>query len=132
MDFDITRKKINVFKIGKQYCFKHYFNDKQVFQELSKYYNEEKYRFECNTLDDRNKIIKYLWKVGFDANLVEYLNDYIIKINRTKKYAPILKSSIEQKEIGNNIIFLMKDLASLEQAIEQGAERYTNKIQALF
>ena len=38
MDLDIDRKKINIFKIGKMYCFKHYFNDREVFEELSKYY----------------------------------------------------------------------------------------------
>ena len=27
MDFDISRKKINVFKIGNQYCFKEYFSE---------------------------------------------------------------------------------------------------------
>ena len=127
MDFDIDRKKINVFKIGKTYCFKHYFNDKQVFEELSKYYNKEKYRFECSTAGERNKNIKYLWKVGFDAYLIEDPVEYIVKIDRTKKYAPILKSSIEQIETGNIRLFLMKDKAAVEQAVEHGAERYTDE-----
>ena len=48
-----------------------------------------------------------------------------MKIDRTKKYAPILKNSIEQKETGNVRLFLMKDMVSVEQAIESGAERYT-------
>jgi len=124
MEFDITRKKINIFKIGKLYCFKHYFSDREIFEELSKYYNEKKYRFECGTASERNKIIKYLWKMGFDATLIEDLSEYIVKIDRTKRYAPILKNSIEQTESGNNRIFLMKDIASVEQAIEYGAERY--------
>ncbi len=132
MEFDITRKKINIFKIGKLYCFKHYFNDREVFEELSKYYNEKKYRFECSTASERNKIIKYLWKVGFDTNLIEDLSEYIVKIDRFKKYATILKSSIEQTEIGSDRIFLMKDKLSVEQAIEQGAERYTHETQVLF
>lgn len=132
MDFDITRKKINIFKIGKLYCFKCYFNDREVFGELSKYYNERKYRFECGTASERNKIIKYLWKVGFEANIVEDPSEYIVKIDRFKKYASILKDSIEQTEIGNDMVFLMKDRASVEQAIEQGAERYTDKTQVPF
>jgi len=127
MEFDITREKINVFKIRKTYCFKHYFNDREVFEELSKYYNEKKYRFECGTAGERNKIIKYLWKVGFDAYLIEDPVEYIVKIDRTKKYAPILKSSIEQIETGNIRLFLMKDKAAVEQAIESGAERCTDE-----
>ncbi len=132
VDFDITRKKINVFKIGKRYCFKYYFTDEQVFNELSPYYNKEKYRFECGTVSERNKIIKYLWKVGFEVDIVEDLNEYIVKIDRMKPYVSILKDSIEQAEIGRDRIFLMKDIRSMEYAIEQGAERYTDKYQVLF
>jgi len=132
VDFDITRKKINVFKIGKRYCFKYYFTDKQVFNELSPYYNKEKYRFECGTAGERNKIIKYLWKVGFDSTIVEDLHEYIVKINRMKPFVSILKDSIEQTEIGRDRIFLMKDIRSVEYAIEQGAEKYTDTNQVLF
>lgn len=127
MEFDINVKKINIFKIGKLYCFKHYFNDREVFKELSQYYNEKKYRFECSTAGERNKIIKYLWKAGFDAYLVEDPSEYIVKIDRAKRYAPILKNSIEQTEIGSDRIFLMKDRVSVHQAIEQGAERHTDE-----
>ena len=126
MDFDISRKKINVFKIGNQYCFKEYFSDREIFKELSEYYNKKKYRFECGTASERNKIIKYLWKAGFDTNLIKDMSEYSVKIDRYKKYADILKNSIEQTEIGSNRIFLMKDLFSVEQAIEQGAEKYSD------
>jgi len=132
VDFDITRKKINVFKIGKLYCFKYYFTDEQVFNELSLYYNKEKYRFECRTAGERNKIIKYLWKIGFEVDIVEDLKEYIVKIDRMKQYVSILKDSIEQAEIGRDRIFLMKDKSSVEYAIEQGAERYTDTHQVLF
>jgi len=132
VDFDITRKKINVFKIGKRYCFKYYFANRQIFTELSPYYNKEKYRFECGTAGERNKIIKYLWKVGFDVTIVEDLHEYIIKIDRMKPYVSILKDSIEQAEIGRDRIFLMKDMNSVEYAIKQGAERYTDTNHVLF
>jgi len=55
-----------------------------------------------------------------------------VKIDRIKKYAPILKSSIEQIENGNVRLFLMKDMVSVEQAVGHGAERYTDEIQVLF
>jgi len=126
MDFDISRKKINVFKIGKKYCFKEYFSDGEIFKGLSEYYNKKKYRFEYGTTSERNKIIKYLWKAGFDTKLIEDMSEYSVKIDRYKKYADILKNSIEQTEIGSNRIFLMKDMFSVEQAIEQGAEKYSD------
>lgn len=124
----MRRKKVNIFKIGKLYCFKAYFSDKEIFKELSEHYNKGKYRFECGTADERNKIIKYLGEVGFDTNLVENLSGYLVKIDRFKKYAPILKNSIEQTELGSDRIFLMKDKLAVEQAIEQGAEKYTDEI----
>ncbi len=126
MDFDISRKKINIFRIGKLYCFKAYFSDKEIFKELSEYYNKKKYRFEFSTASERNKIIKYLWNAGFDTNLIEELSEYSVKIDRFKKYAEILKNSIEQTEIGSDRIFLMKDMFSVEQAIEQGAEKHSD------
>lgn len=132
MEFDITRKKINIFKIGKLYCFKYYFTDEQVFNELSPYYNKEKYRFECGTAGERNKFIKYLWKVGFDSTIVEDFHEYIVKIDRMKPFISMLKDSIEQAEIGRDRIFLMKDIRSVEYAIEQGAERYTDTNRVLF
>jgi len=128
MEFDIRRKKVNIFKIGKLYCFKQYFNDKEIFKDLSGYYNKGKYRFECSSSGERNKIIKYLEEAGFDTNLIEHLSDYLVKLDRFKKYASILKNSIEQTELGNDRIFLMKDRLSVEQAIEQGAEQYSNEI----
>lgn len=128
MKFDIDRKKINIFKIGKQYCFKQYFNDKEMFNELSDYYNDKKFRFECGTAGERNKIMKLLWSAGFEPKLVEDLQDYMVKIDRFKKYGTILKNSIEYTELGSDRIFLMKDELSVEQAIEEGADRYTDKL----
>jgi hypothetical protein len=128
MKFDITRKKVNIFKIGKLYCFKQYLDDRELFDELSKYYNEKNYRFECGTMGERNKIMKLLWSKGFDPFPVDDLQSYLVKIDRFKKYGIILKNSIENTEIGSNRIFVMKDMFSVEQALEDGAEKVTEEI----
>jgi len=48
-------------------------------------------------------------------------------VDRYRKYDDvlknILKNSIENTVRGNDRIFIMKDLASVEEAIEGGAER---------
>jgi len=49
-----------------------------------------------------------------------------VKIDRFKKYGDILKNSIEHTELGSDRIFLMKDMFSLERALEKGAERFTH------
>ena len=128
MDINITRKKVNIFKIGKLYCFKQYFDDRELFNELSQYYNDKNYRFECKTIGERNKIMKLLWTKEFEPIPVDDFHDYMVKIDRFKKYSNILKNSIEYTEIRSDRIFVMKDMLSMEQAIEQGAEKFTDEI----
>ena len=128
MKFDITRKKVNIFKISNLYCFKQYLDDRELFKELSEYYNDKKYRFECNTVGERNKIMKLLFSKGYEPIPVDDFKHYLVKIDRFKKYKNILKNSIEHTELGSDRIFLMKDMFSLERALEQGAEKYTDEI----
>jgi hypothetical protein len=128
MKFDISRKKVNIFKIGNLYCFKQYLDDRELFKELSEYYNESAFRFECKTIDERNKVMKMLFLKGFDPISVDDFSEYLVKIDRFKKYGNILKNSIEHTELGNDRIFLMKDMFAVERAFEQGAERFTDEI----
>jgi hypothetical protein len=130
MKFDIKRKKINIFKLDKNYYFKQFLDDKELFEELSAYYNETKYRFECKTAAERNKIMKTLYHAGYEPIQIDRFQDYLVKIDRYQKYGPILRNSIEYTELGSDRIFLMKDALSVEQAIEDGAERYTDAIES--
>ena len=115
--------KIYIFKIGSLWCFKYFFGDREIFSELLEYYNREKYRFELKNDEERNKVMKYLEGKGFEPFLVEDPSDYTVKIDRYKKYAAILKNSVEYDVKGSDRIFIMKDLASVEEAIEKGAEK---------
>ena len=124
----MTRKKINIFKIGELYCFKQYLDDRALFNELSDCYNPSNYRFELSSSDIRNKIMDLLCANGFDPVLVDDIKDYLVKINRFKKYGSLLKKSIEHTELGSDRIFLMKDMLSVEESLEEGAERYTDEI----
>jgi len=124
--FDVDppkREKINLFKIRKVWCFKHFFDDKEIFKELYNYYNQEKYRFELPTVGERNKIMKYLDRNGFDPILIEDASDYTVTMDRFKKYAPILRNSIDYEEEAEVRIFIMKDLVSVEEAVDVGAEK---------
>ena len=67
--------------------------------------------------------MKYLEGKGFEAVLIEDPSGYTVKIDRFKKYGAILKNSIAYDERGRDRIFIMKDLVSVEEAIEKGAER---------
>ena len=49
-------------------------------------------------------------------------------IDRFKRYAPILKNSIESVEQEKARLFIMKDLASVEEAIAKGAEKSSESL----
>ena len=118
------REKINLFKIGRVWCFKHFFDDKELFRELYDYYNQDQYRFELPTVGERNKIIKYLERKGFEIALIEDLSNYTVTLEIFKKYAPLLRNSIDHIVKGNIRIFVMNDMAAVEEAIAAGAKKY--------
>ena len=113
--FDVIqrRKKIILFKIGKLWVFKHFFEDKETFKALAEFYNSNKFRFEFKTFGERNNALKILERNGFDYELVENLKPFVVKISRYSKYAPLLKKSIAHMETSDWRIFLMKDLSSV-------------------
>jgi hypothetical protein len=120
---NVKKEKINIFKIGGIWCFKYFFGDRELFMGLSEYYNREKYRFELTSDEEWDKVTKYLEEHGFEPVPIEDTAEYTVKIDRFKKYAPILRNSIDSGDKGNERVFIMKDLASVEEAIAKGAEK---------
>ncbi len=120
---NVKREKINIFKIGGLWCFKYFFGDREIFTDLSEYYHRDKYRFELTSDEERDKVMKYLEEKGFEPVPIEDNAEYTVKIDRFKKYAPILRNSIDSEDKGKERVFIMKDLASVEEAIDKGAEK---------
>jgi hypothetical protein len=123
--FDVKErsKRITVFKVGKLWLFKQFFDNKEIFKALLGYYNQDSYRFEFKTTGERNNALKILERNGFDYDLVEDLHSYVVKLPKFAKYAQILKNSAATKETATERIFLMKDLAAVEEALSLGAEK---------
>jgi len=124
--FDVIpkRKCIIVFKLGKLWAFKHFFDNKEIFDALLDYYNKDLYRFEFKSTGTRNNALKILERNGFDYELVEEMSGYMVKLPKSAKYAQILKNSVAYKETANERIFLMKDLASVKEAENLGSKIY--------
>ena len=122
--FDIIpkRKRITIFKLGKLWVFKQFFDKKEVFDALLDYYNKDQYRFEFKSIGARNNALKLLERNGFDYDLVESLLGYVVQLPKSAKYAPVLKNSVAFKETANERLFLMKDLAAVEEAVGMGAK----------
>jgi len=133
--FDVIQrpKEIILFKLGKLWVFKHFFDDKAIFKAFAESYNEDKFRFEFKTFGARNQALKILDRAGFDYELVEDLSPFVVKISRYSivvkisrysMYAPLLKNSISFMETADWRQFLMKDSAAVEEAARMGAEPY--------
>jgi len=122
--FDVIerRKHITFFKLGKLWVFKQFFDNMEVFNALLDYYNKDQYRFEFKSIGARNNALKLLERNGFDYDLVEDLRGYVVQIPKQSKYAQILKNSVAFKETANERLFLMKDLAAVEEAVGLGAK----------
>jgi hypothetical protein len=116
------REHINVFKVGKLWLFKYFFDNRDLFEAFLDHYNKDLYRFEFKSIGARNNALKLLERNGFDYDLVENLQGYVVKLPKFAKYAQILKNSVATKETATERIFLMKDLAAVEEAVGLGAK----------
>ncbi len=116
------RKRINVFKVGKLWLFKQFFYNRALFDALLDHYNKDLYRFEFKSTGARNNALKLLERNDFDYDLVEDLKGYVVKLPKFAKYAQILKNSVATKETATERLFLMKDLAAVEEAVGLGAK----------
>ena len=128
--FDVVerRKRVTIFKLGKLWVFKQFFDNHELFNALLDYYNKDLYRFEFKSTGARNNALKLLERNGFDYDLVEGLKGYVVQLPKHAKYAQILKNSVAFKDAENERLFLMKDLAAVEEAVGLGAKVYEGEI----
>ena len=128
--FDVIerRKRIIIFKLGNLWVFKQFFDNHELFNALLDYYNKDLYRFEFKSTGARNNALKLLERNGFDYDLVEYLKGYVVQLPKSAKYAQVLKNSVAFRETANERLFLMKDLAAVEEAVSLGAKVYGGEV----
>jgi hypothetical protein len=90
--FDVIpkRKRIIVFKFGKLWVFKQFFDNHELFNALLDYYNKDLYRFEFKSIGARNNALKLLERNGLDYDLVEDLKDYMVLLPKSAKYVQVL------------------------------------------
>ncbi len=126
--FDITKKRphINIFKISGAYYFKYFFDDPELFRELEPFYEKQRYRFKMAAAGERNKVMKLLDMKGYDPTLIEDPAPYTVEIAKSQKYSELLKNSVDSYPLKDKIVFVMKDMAWVEQAMAMGAISKSN------
>ncbi len=73
------------------------------------------------TAGERNKVMKFLDRKGFDPNIIEDPAPFTVEISRYQKYGELLKNSIEGYPLRDKIMLVMKDTVWVEQAMAMGA-----------
>jgi hypothetical protein len=116
------RESITIIKVGRHWAFKHFFAEKDIFQELADYYDKNGYRFVLKTPGERNLVQKLLERRGFEVTLAESSRGYAVRLPRQSRYSALLKDSLAMIETDQWRIFLMKDQDAAGQALRLGGK----------
>ena len=121
--FDVKNKRprINIFKVSGGYYFKYSLMILNYFRELEPFYDKSRYRFKMATAGERNKVMKVLDMKGYDPTIIDDPAPYTVEIGKYQKYGELLKNSVDNYPLREKIVFVMKDMACVEQALAMGA-----------
>jgi hypothetical protein len=120
--FDVDREEITAFEVDGTYLFKQYFDRDDVFDALESYYKIDKYRFEVPK-DELNDAQQILDEYFFDLRIEDDRHSYCVVMEQGDDYSDVLRNSVLTRHRGSNVVFLMKDLLSVEQAVKRGARK---------
>jgi hypothetical protein len=118
-------EQVNVFEVDEIYLLKHYFDSEEVFNRLKKYYNNQQYRFEVPP-SEYEDLRQFLEEHGYGLVVIEELNPFMVVVEKyTAHPENIFKASVIQRAVDGYNCFLLTDQEAVEQAVQNGAIRYT-------
>ena len=120
--FNVDMEEITAFDFGNTYLFTAYFDEEQLFNQLEKYYNRDKYRFKVPE-KDLEEVQQTLDNYFYELVIEDSSEEYCVVADEETDSNATLSNSVMRKRRGNHDIYLMKNKLSLEQAVEQGAIR---------
>ncbi|MFB6219341.1 MAG: hypothetical protein ABEH77_09265 [Halobacteriaceae archaeon] len=115
-------ERVNAFRVGDQYMFRHYFEEEAVFAELGEFYEEYDYRFEVPA-DRFDEVVAFLERNGYTLIEQEPGPFFVVKRKYTDHPDVLFESAVLQRSVDNFNAFLMADQAAVERAVEGGARR---------
>jgi hypothetical protein len=115
-----SRERINVFRVGDDYFFKHYVSE-EVFSRIDRYYEEYDYRFEVPA--DRFAFVRELLEEhDYAPVVVEDPEPFaVLKRKYTSHPDALFRDAVYQRGIGTFNCFVMKTRDAAERAVEYGA-----------
>jgi hypothetical protein len=106
--------------------FKHYFDGKEVFVRLKRYYNNQQYRFEVPS-GEFEAIRSFLAEHGYGLVVVDAIEAFVEVVKQyTKHPNNFFNASVLQRAADGYNYFLMTDQKAVEDAVHEGAIRLTN------
>lgn len=74
-----SHEPVFVFEIGEQFLFRHYFQGRDVFKRMQRYYNQRKYRFEVPP-DRFDEVKSFLDDYGYTLVIVEETDTFVVVV----------------------------------------------------
>lgn len=119
--FDIEHRTINAFAIDDIILFKAFFDDDELYSQLEKCYNSDNYRYEVPE-GDAEQVEQLLEEFYYELTYQDRFDPFITVAEKGIDTTNILRNAVHHQTRKQHHIFLMKDAASVEQAIEQGSK----------
>ena len=115
---DASGRPVYVFLLDRDYVFKRYFGQNDCFDALSEFYDGEEYRFEVPERE-WEQAADTLGDYGYEPEVVEDAEAFVVVKEQYTKHAEILKNSVENWTRRGFNFFLMKDPLSVERAVQE-------------
>lgn len=115
---DASGRPVYVFVLDRDYVFKCYFGENDLFDAISEFYDNDEYRFEVPERE-WDAAVETLREYGYAPEIVEDAEEFVVVKEEYTKHAEILKNSVENWTRRGYNFFLMKDPLSVERAVEE-------------
>ncbi|KXB06670.1 hypothetical protein AKJ52_01865 [candidate division MSBL1 archaeon SCGC-AAA382C18] len=109
--------------MGGRYFFKYYFQNEELFEEFSEYYDRFGYRFEVGK-DELEDLVEKLESHGYSVKIVEEdeISEYTVVIDKFEKHSDLLKKAVDSLEMEVEKALVMRDKVAKEEALGRGRE----------
>lgn len=117
------RSQVNVFRLDGTYYFRHYFDGEAVFARLRRYYENQQYRFAVPAREF-DGVRRFLREHGYGLTEVADVERYTVAVPKyTAHPENIFEEAVDQRSRDGYNLFLLKDLAAVDDAVADGATR---------
>lgn len=116
-------ERVNVFRVGERYLFRHFFDGEDVFDRLKPYYENQKYRFSV-PVSRFEPIRVFLGERGYELRVVDSPREFGVVVKQYSDHPEnVFKAAVCQASADGYNCFLLRDRRSVALAVKQGATR---------